>query len=254
MVCKKCGEFLAKGNRTCVACGAWNSPSSLGDDPKVSTYEEFLDGKASEYGKTLKSLASGKTFILGCLLITVGVVGSVFVDFTWLNILGLAFAAFHVVGLWMLVGESFVSESSCKMTLAALSMFKISAILSLVLICIIFGLTGIAVLFSIHMGIAVLIMLAIIGGIGYVLVKFYFLALLNVLSGIRERISTNKIAPLTGLDSFLVMSYIMIGINIVAGFGDGMLATDSSWGAAFSIANGIGMLLCLRVLKKFDVH
>jgi len=202
-----------------------------------------------KYIADLKRLASSVPFIVGCILITIGSFGSILFDYSWQNILGLAFAAVHIIALWLLVFESVNSPDSCSKTLTALSMFKVSAVLSLILICIIFGLTAILLLLSLMQGIMFLFIIGIVGGLGYVIIKYYFLALLKVLSSIRSRILSGKYSSLEGLGSFLVLSYIIIGINIIVliiGLG------TFSIGLLFLLANSVGMILCLRTLKKFE--
>ncbi|MCL2202374.1 MAG: hypothetical protein FWB88_00325 [Defluviitaleaceae bacterium] len=262
MICKRCGDVISSVGRTCGACGTWNDSQS--DSTPV----------AQDYLMEIKRLTRSVPFLLGCLLITVGTVGNIFFGFTWQNILDIAFATVHIAALWILVLEAF-SHTAYKKTLTALAMFKVSVVLNLILICIVFGITGIAVLFATMQGISFLFLLAIVGGIGYLIIKYFFLALLKVLNAIKERITTGKYTPLDGLGSFLVLSYIGIGVSVVNAFTSmfvdiyydtatyfppaaGMVINDTtvepfvfSWGIIFVIANGIGMVLCLRTLKRY---
>ena len=239
---------MDKGKRTCVACGTWNSPRELDVQKPADASSPNQD--LSYYAKNIKRLVLSIPFILGCLLITAGNIGSAFSDFSWLNLLDLAFAVVHIIALWLIVFEACSSKQSYSKTLVALSMFKVSAVLSLVLFSIVFGLLALAMLFAIFRGITFLFIIAIIGGIGYVLIKYYFLALLSVLKGIRLRIITNKFVPLDGLDSFLLISYILIGLSIILELFDA--AGSFSPGILFAIINGIGIILCLRTLKRID--
>jgi len=271
MLCIKCNEYIGTANRACRACGTWNSES--GQSPKPSSPQPQVSLQ------DVKPFTTSLLFILGCLLITIGTVGSIFVEFTWLNLLGLAFAMVHIIGLWLLVFDGFSSDASYSKTLTALSMFRVSAILTMILFCIAFGIMGIGVLFAMLRGIAFLFIIAVAGGIAYVLVRYYFLALLKVLDGIRSRIESNKFVPLEGINSFLVFSYILIGLSILDSI-LGMAGTYTpqhvhvtsgihvdtqfvvydavvqggafSVGIVFVIINSIGMILCLRTLKRFD--
>jgi len=233
---------------------------------------------------TIKDFTVSVSFILGCLFITVGSFGGVLFDLSWLSLLGLAFAMVHIIGLWMLV--FFASEES--MVLYALRLFRISAVLAMVLFCIMLGIIVISVLFSAFLGIVFLFVLGIFGGIGYLLVKHYFLALLGVLDGIRTRVETGEFAPLTGLSSFVIASYVLIGFNIVqsvfsmAGSYTPQMGEHSAvWqvdafgnvvevvsytvihesvyypgtfnpGIIFVLISSLGMVLCLRVLKSYE--
>jgi len=197
----------------------------------------------------LKRLASSRPFIIGCILITLGTMGSILFDQSWQTVLGLAFAAVHIIALWLLVFESVNSQDSYKKTLMALSMFKVSAVLSLILVCLVFGLTGIVLLLSLMQGIIFLIIIGILGGLGYVIIRYYYLALFKILNSIRLRVLSGKYSSLEGLGSFLILSYIAIGIAVVVfifeigAFSPGLL---------FALINSAGMILCLRTLKKFE--
>ena len=238
MQCIKCNE--STNSIICPSCGTKNSPGAGRNQSKP------LDAER-DYLASAKKLTKSVAFVLGCVLITAGTAGGVFVDFTWLNIVGLAFALVHIVGLWMLVFEA--GRPGYEWTLTALSLFKIAAILAMILICIVVAITFLAVLFAVLSGFLFLLLLGAIVGFGYVLVKFYFLALLNVLDGIRICITTNKIIQLEGLTSFMVISYIMIAVSVfVALYG----IAEAPWGFLFTLAQNAGILLCLRMLNRFD--
>ncbi|MCL2573455.1 MAG: hypothetical protein FWE34_02755 [Defluviitaleaceae bacterium] len=249
MQCIKCGEQLGAGDSMCRACYTRVSTGIQ----KLSADSE--SGQIAEYySKKIIPLALSIPFIFGCLLITLANIAGVLYGFSWLGMIDLAFAAVHIIALWLIIFEARgTNKFYYSKTLVALSMFKISAVLSLVLFSISFGLIGLALLFAMLRGIAFLLLIAIVGGIGYVLIRHYFLALFKVLNGIRARITTNQFVPLEGLGSFLFISYILIGLSIaesiVGIFGIG---GPLSLGILFTITNGFGMILCLRVLKRID--
>ena len=220
-LCKKCNEIADQG--TCHKCGTWNSFRT-------------------------KESTKGNFFVLGCLLITIGSFSSIVVDHNWLNILDLAFALVYITALWMLVIEARMMGST--MALKALSLFRISAILSMVFLCIYFGIIGFSMLFGFFRGFTFLLLLGLVGGIGYVTIKYYFLALLSVLDGLRIRITENEQEPLEGLDSFLLLSYIGIAISIILA----IFNTDGITNMIFilTLTRNLGLLLCLHVLKRFS--
>ena len=265
MVCKSCGEFMSGIESVCSACGTWNSPRQSGDS-HVTQQGVHADHSASmgqaDYLTEFKRLSKSTFFVLGCLLITIGTLGGIFFNLTWQNILGIAFATIHLAALWMLVFEA-SSNTDYSKTLNALTMFKVSAVISMILSGIIFGASVLVLLLVTMPGFFFLITIAIVGGIGYLIIKYYFLALLKVLDGIKQRITTGNYAPLEGLGSFLVLSYISIGFSILIAF-TGMVGIFDLhnlvnlppsvflWRTMLIFANSIGMLLCLRTLKRFE--
>ena len=248
-----------------------NSPSQSND---------FLTAQPTEaeqinFLAEIKQLTKNFGFILGCLLITVGALGGSLLNFTWLSILDIAFAAIYITALWILVFAAF-SDTAYTKVLTALSMFRVSAVLTMVLVCILFALLAI-VGFSAAMGGGLLFVLVFVicGGIGYILIRYYFLALLKVLSGIKERIITGTYSPLKGLRPFLLVSYISIAASIIISLVsiDAIIHpqnatetillinlinaanTDASvaiGGFIFLVAYSAGIILCLRTLKKFE--
>ena len=246
MKCKNCGESIKAANTICAFCGAWNSLKSQESQDNNSQYDV-----ASETAILINRYATSALFILGCVLITLGNLGAAAANPSWYVLLGTAFALVHIIGLWMIVTEALSSSSSLSKTLKSLTLFRISAILIMVLTCIVFGFLAITLLFTVMSGIEFLLFIAIVGGVAYLMVRFYFLALLKVLDCIRDRIHSGKYSPLEGLGSFLVISYIAIALSVIMVFIENGAVTLST---LFTILNSIGMLLCLRVLKRFDEY
>jgi len=252
----------------------------------------------ANYEAEITYLARSPVFVLGCILITVGTVGGIFFDFSWLSFLDIAFAAVHITGLWILILGAFSRTPNESNILTALSMFKVSAVLSMILTGIVFAIAGITLLFATMQGVLFLFFLAIVGGIGYAIIRYYFLALLSVLNAIKHRVTTGNYTPLDGLGSFVLLSYIGIAISIftslasMAGelnpsqvnvqthhahaaidqhvffepdfFPDFFLEHSEiytatvvepfafSWSILFVIAGGVGLILCLHILKRLD--
>ena len=220
-LCKKCNEITGKG--MCSKCGELNS------------------FRVKESSKSI-------LFLLGCILITLCDFGGIFVDRSWLTILDLAFSLVYITALWMLIIEARMMGSS--MALKALFLFKISAVFSLIFLCISFGIIAIGILLGFFRGITFLLLIGFVGGIAYVIIKYYFLALLKVLDGVRMRITRSEDEPLDGLDSFLIISYIGIAISTVLAFvnWDGINNLE----LIFTITGNFGLFLCLHVLKRFS--
>ena len=238
----------------------------------------------------LKRLTKSPGFIFGCLLITVGAIGGAIFNFAWHSVLELSLAVVYITALWLLVYDGFFQEEYAK-TITALSMFKLSVILNLGITCISFVFMGFGVLFATMSGIMFLVVFALMGSIGYIIVKLYFFALLRMLDSIKSRITTGKYSSLDGLGAFLLLSYIGIGIALLVTlynmsgtptpqsfmvvfpeiyidfYGnvspfppEPIMIIDEAvvtpfafpWGFLFNIANWIGIVLCLRTLKRYE--
>ena len=279
-VCVTCKEPLRPGSKNCPACGHWNTRAPQAPAADGTPY-------SSDYDVNIKPYATHFQFIIGSLFITLGTIVALLFDLSFFSFLGFGIDAIFIMGLWLVIYDGFSSDESYANTLAALNMFRVSTILIMVMTGIIFGLLGIIILFSVMSGIFFLFVLALVGGIGFLLFKFYFFAILSILNGIRTRIYNRQYAPLDGLNSFLIISYIGIAASIILILVNLFIPTTrpavpiydiqsdylflylfvpapafnieinlvpsgtSLWEMLFALVHYIGRLLCLRVLKCF---
>jgi len=235
---------MDNSSRTCRACGRFNI-SAIPQSQEVTNAEE----KAKNLEK-IKRFAKSVPFILGVILITVSATSTVFFNPSWDDILGLVIAGIHIVALWMLVFESSLSQTSYKATLVSLKLFRVSAVLAIVLFAVVYGLLAIGLLFALLRGIMFLLLLAFVVGIAFVLIKYYCIALLKILKDIQTRIELGGRIPMDSLNSFLVVSYILIAlgvIQVIVGLANGQVLSS-----LLSVASSVGMLLCLLTLKRYE--
>lgn len=169
-----------------------------------------------------------------------------------------------------------VLRKSFSITLLALSILKLYAVVSLVAFVIITLLVGVLITLSYMRGFSFLVLIAITVGIGYAVVKFYFLALINMIDSFKYRLKTGNYAPLDRLGPFLIISYIsaviavlFMVINIVdistvgsnaihfgptlevtRGYLDTEPTISINRGMVFGIVNVVGTIVCLQGLKK----
>jgi len=228
MHCKNCGEALNSIGRicTCKHCGTMNEQTM---DARIQ--QDFLT-KAIQLARSIP-------FLLGVVLITGSMAARLVFIFSWFLVVDAAFAGIYIVALWMTIFAK---------PLPALSLFRIAAIVNLVLLAINLGVQFLSVLFTAMPGFAFILFIAVIGGIGWIIIKYYFLALLNVLNSIRLRITENRFIPLEGLGSFFALSLV----SIVLGIGISLFGVGYSPAWIFAITHGVGVFLCLCVLKSFE--
>ena len=250
MLCPNCGETL-NGARVCGVCSSWGA--ERGPSPprgaSFSALSANIPYKQSiDYTIKLKSLARGIPFITGCILITLAAIAAAMANPSFMGMLDLAIAGVHIVALWLLVFESFASSDSCKKTLTALLMFRVSAILSMVAAGIVLGGFGLMLLVVTMQGIGFVLLFAIVVLIGYIYIKYYFLALLKMLTAIRVRIESGQHEPLDGLNSFAILAYIGVAIGTISALIENFTLLGII--SFFSYAGGI--FLCISVLRRFE--
>jgi len=216
----------------------------------TDTNTDKLHQDIAYYEKHITAHALSVPFVLGCLLLTVGTIGVNLIHISWLTAVNLTLVMIHIIALWLIIFEAHSTKKVYSKTLVALKMFKISAILNLVSFVVSFGLFGFDVLFYLSNILQVILILGAIGGMAYVLVKYYFIAMFKVLDCIRFRMLTNSYAPMEELGSFLAISYIGLGLTVVSA----LFSAESivSPNAIFTMISSIGTLLCLYVLRHIE--
>lgn len=244
-MCSECGELLNNGNLLCEMCGKKNVPHAAGD---------------VDYIKKMKDLVTGGPFVVGCVLMTLGTIGSAFILPLWLGIIEIVFAAVYIVPLWMMMYEALFSRRrKINKTLLALKMFKIASVLALVMIIV-----GLAValaqevpymmygglivgMVAAYIFVFVLIVLAGLGLGIFAVVMLYIRPLFKVLTGIERRITLREYAPLRGLGLFTAFSLL----GVVAAFVLALVDNQAADGLLFIIFNSVGLLLCLYTLHRY---
>lgn len=250
MRCNKCNKMM--DGIICPNCGEWDSKyeSESQKIPQRQNLESTFEHKQEGYYATsVKQLTKGLPFVLGCILITLTTIANIFSDLTWTSIIDIAFASVHIAGLWMLVIGSAMEDS--VLAIKAMSLFRISAILSIVFLSIVLGIVTIYILSFTLGGFSFLIILGMLGFLGYIVIKLYLLALMKVLQAIRSRIERNVFEPLDGLGSFLVISYISICITIISAIFSAATGSHPISSPIIASMHAIGMILCLHALKRF---
>jgi len=235
---------LTNDNPVCGTCRKKNAP---------------FDGDIN-YIKKMKDLVTGFPFIMGCLFITLGTLGNAILLPWWMGILELAVSAIYIVALWLMVYEAaFSPRRKIDRTLLALRLFKIAAVLALIMVVLSFivvmasmvpylsygGL--LAGMVAAYVFVLLLIVLAALGLGTYAAVMLYIRPLFKVLDGIKWRIKLCEYAPLDGLTLFTVFTFLGMIYGVVITITNNQAAE----GLLFVIFNCIGLILCLYTLRKF---
>jgi len=201
------------------------------------THEGGFIGRIRSYG-------SSNMFLTGCILCSVGILG-LFFNFSFGTIFTIAIAVLPVIGVWMVYAAS-KSPVAPVGTFPGLTLFKVSTIIGLVLLCIGLGgvvLGGIALLIGGAFlneliggsgGIMVVIVLAllIIIAIFIVWIKFYYMSLLSVLKSIKDGVMGGSVSEIKGFTPFMILSFISIGFGILGDLGT--MAFSATWNRLIS--------------------
>lgn len=273
MFCDKCGKFQSIDVKFCADCGAEIiAPKQAAILEQAKPNNHFLE--------ILYKHGAGTMFLIGCILYTIGSIVSIFLtSLSVINVISIPLVVLPVIGVWLMYITS-VKKISSNGVLWALTLFKIPAVITLVAFCILLGLTAIGMLFSLFNSFGAFLIFGIGGGIFFLLVKFYSLALLKIIKSIRNCIVYNPTREIISVGTFVVISCIMIGFDVVlnliglfaspaintvtqnatelaGGFGE--IASDAipfigvhGLGALLRIASAIGMLLLIIALRKFS--
>ena len=252
MYCNNCGTIADSGSKFCNNCGEtlavseqnptppqdqYNPshpvPNSLQHEPSypmpsphpVHSYGPTgfnVDIGPGSFAERLHSFGRSRGFLIGALLFTVGTAVNILRTFTVFSVFVIALVSLSIIGVWMIYAASSRPKLPEK-TLTALTLFKISTIIQLVLFCL--ALAGVLILFAV-LGIVValeepaLVVFIIIGavfviGIFAAYIVFYYVSILRILSGIRNGIVNNVFTPIKGIVPLMVVVIVMTALNII---------------------------------------
>jgi hypothetical protein len=176
----------------------------------------------NSFTELLRGHASSTVYLTGCILYTVGTLLALLIGFSVTDIISTAIAFLPIFGIWLFF---FGSDNFHT----GLTLFKVSAIIGLVLFCITMGVITLAALTFFIMAIifrdtfgvsnldlaATFFVLMTIIALFVVFIKFYFAALLNTLKSIKEGINGKEIHQIKGVVPFMVFSFIGIAFDII---------------------------------------
>ena len=228
MLCNNCGGQMSAGAQFCGVCGAY-APSTPPPPPHQSYAPPPTRPASSSFIARLHSYGSSTPFLLGCILWSVGSVIGLLMHFTILSILSLALMVLVVIGLWMMYAAS-VSPKRPEKALPALTMFKVTTVINLILYCIFLAVVVLLMVFMMAAGAiagelfeeggglimaAVFLVFALIITLMALWIRFYYVALLRTIKSIRYGIFYNKVREIRGVGSFVILSYIMVAFTVI---------------------------------------
>ena len=218
MLCKTCGSIQAQDAQFCTHCGA-EIAKPQEESQAVADSENPFVARLHQYG-------SNQLFLAGCILYTFGAVVSQILTFSFFNFIVLGLGALPIIGVWV-VYNACNKPKVPEATLTAMTLFRVRTIIALVGIGIFTagaGLgvagTGIAILFTsgaTRLGVVIAFVASVFALVILILIiRFYFVALLQVIKSIKEGIQTGYVREIRGAGSFVVLSYIGLGIGIAS--------------------------------------
>ncbi|MCL2002577.1 MAG: zinc ribbon domain-containing protein [Oscillospiraceae bacterium] len=224
-------------------------------------------------------------FLVGIILFSAGNLFSLFMSFSIASIFSLMLLALPITGFWLMFASAKAPRLPEK-TLPALTLFKVSVTIDLVVAC----LAGLLLLIvSIVFFAAGDTVSSFSGGAGFVyglgflvlliaggVVTFgviYFKAASGIVQGIRNGITYNAFHPLPGIKTFTILTYIGVGFAVLGaiitaaavGFVSNMFSalpgffnifedilTDNALSALFTLMTSGGIVVCLVALTQFN--
>ena len=241
MYCSKCGQNV--GNSTfCSGCG--EKSGTVVSQPIQSVYAppaqpiQPLQTGPNAFSERLHSFAGSNLFLIAIVLITLGTLANIFMTFSWFSIFTLLFAALPLTAFWLLYGAA-KSAKSTKSTLASMTLFKVEAIIGLVLLSILI-LAMLIIGFFIVIGVAIAdymgaFAVAYFAGADFVWVFvavyfvlfavlttyiiMYYVSFLKMVNGIRDGIRYNRFVKIRGVKMFTVLTCIAVGIGALYSLG-----------------------------------
>jgi hypothetical protein len=226
--CAGCGTRLDAAAKTCTSCGIIPYGARPTDEPQypeftVFTAAPFVNKDENSFTNRLHKHGRSPLFLAGTLLFTTGSIAGVLLSFGLISIFMLALLALPIIGLFMLRAAS-VKPSFPEKSLTSFTLFNVTAIIELVLICI--GAAAAAIGFFAVGALGTAVLGNSAGGMVFVVfifaavifaafIYFYYVSLFRILAGMRNGVMRNIIKPLRSLTPFLIVSYILIASNVI---------------------------------------
>ena len=161
-------------------------------------------------------------FMVAIIMFSAGALVNMFMSFSWMSILfDLPMVGLAIAGFWVIFVASKMPKQPEK-SLIALTLFKASIIVQLVIV-------SLAALLVVIAAVLIFVAASYIGGQAYAygfigllvaggLVTFiviYFKAVLTTLTGLRHGLMSNGFVTLPGIKTFSILTYIMVGFAVL---------------------------------------
>jgi len=231
--------------------------------------------------------------MIGIILFSAGNLFSIFANFSWTSIFSMLILALPVTGFWLIFAASKAPKLP-EMSLNALKLFKVYAIIALVQSCFsgLLFLIGAIILFvsssalsslGVSGGIAAFagIILLIAAGAVVAVAVLYFKAILKILANLLNGVTQNVFVPLPDIKMFTLLTYISVGLSAVGALASMIISivvgsyisavtsmlpdfigsmVQNIFGTGlpldefFTLAGLAGIVICVLVLNKFNNH
>ena len=248
MQCKECGANADGTSKFCNYCGAVLPPQQAGNRPPQPyrvphNHSQYLSPgmtvshEPGSYASRLHSYGRSPMFLVGMLLFIIGNVAGALLNFSIFNIFSLGLIALPVIGL-ILAYTASTNPCLPEKTLTALTLFKVSTIIELVLYCLLMAaVVIIAILVIVISAVAhdpaivaiTFVSVAFIVGIMVLFLIVYYVPLLCLIAGIKRGLISNVFEPLKGvtrvLVALIVLCVFMVISNAIAFAGSAIIDT-----------------------------
>jgi uncharacterized membrane protein len=226
MFCTNCGAKNDAGTRFCVNCGT-AVEAATGAGASVGTAVASVP--AGSFPERFRQYFSSNLIFVGLILLTIGTTLPLFVNFGFGGIIGFALAVLPIVGYWLIYFAAKQPPTTPDNTSTGITLIKISAVIGLVVFCILLGAVSILMIIVLIGGgmlvdflgggggilFALFLVFAIYVALSILWIKFYYIAFFNVLRSIREGLNTGYVSELKGAGSYTILSFVMLGLALL---------------------------------------
>ncbi|MCL2386573.1 MAG: hypothetical protein FWC89_03380 [Defluviitaleaceae bacterium] len=204
----------------------YSAASDSGYVPVGNDYNPFaaFDAPAETFVDRVFSITNSSLFFIAVLLFTISGSILVLMNFGIASLLTLepVIMILAMVGFWMIFSAS-KDPRNPKRVLSALTVFKVAIIMGLVIFCIAMGIILLALLILTVVGFVTEPIIGIISILGIlflvmlivIMILFYYMAVLNIIGGIRRNIEHNAFKPIRGVLPFTIISAIGIFFELI---------------------------------------
>jgi len=200
-----------------------NYPNYPPGTPPYPGYPPAAPVGPGSFVEHLHTVGKSGLFLVGIILFTAGTLLTLIASFSIFTIFPLLLAALPITGFWLIFAAS-KSPKLPEKTLPALTLFKVYAIIGLVIVGLGALITLIGFVFAfIGVGaagggagfVAVFLAFLLVAAIFVVAILFYYVAIIRVLNSIRDNITHNTMNPLRGVTPLTVVIIIITAFGLL---------------------------------------
>ncbi|MCL1842938.1 MAG: hypothetical protein FWF79_03930 [Defluviitaleaceae bacterium] len=228
MFCKICGSYVDENEQKCPGCSADTSTETKENTSAAETgtpaTETIVPVSDENFMQFILPYAKDPLFFAGISLFTIGGTLTVLPNLSIFSLITLlpVITILAIAGMWFI----YTAEKKPENFISAMGFFKVAAVMEIVIFSLMAGFVLLLIFLDAVIGSLsnrienafsfplFLLAMAIVAAIIY----YYYVPMLRIINGLRNRAEQNDSAPVRGFKPFIIMSWMRVGFTLLTMF------------------------------------